>query len=73
MEKLKSFDELNHGDKIISPIDCEVTQFYVDKDGEKYLSGKKSLFPIYQFNAKDFYRYDGEVQNGEIDKAFFER
>ena len=71
MENLKSFDELKHGDKIISPIDCEVTGFFVDKDGEKYLASEKSLFAIYQFDANDFYRYTGQKEVGEVDKEFF--
>lgn len=68
--RLSSFDELNNGDKIISPIDNEVTEFYVDKDGEKYLASKKCLYAIYQFNAKDFYIYTGDKEVGEIDKDF---
>lgn len=71
-KKIESFDNLKHGDKIISPIDNEVTEFYIDKDGEKYLTGKKSLFSIFQFNADDFYFYDGHKENGEIDNEYFE-
>ena len=70
-QKLRTFFELEHGDKIISPIDNEVTEFYVDKDGEEYLASKKSLFPCYQFNAKDFYVYDREKEVGEVDKEYF--
>lgn len=71
-KKIESFDNLKHGDKIISPIDNEVTEFYIDKDGEKYLAGKKSLFGIFQFNADDFYFYDGHKENGEIDNGYFD-
>ena len=70
-QKIKSFDELKHGDKIISPIDNEVTEFYIDKDGEKYLASKKSLFPYFQFDAEDFYIYDGMKEIGEVDKEYF--
>lgn len=70
-KKIGTFNNLKHGDKIISPIDNEVTKFYVSKDGEKYLEGKTSLFTIYQFNANDFYFYDGDKENGEIDKEYF--
>lgn len=49
-KKIESFDNLKHGDKIISPIDNEVTEFYINKDGEKYLTGKKSLFSIIHAN-----------------------
>ena len=70
-KKIKSFDELKHGDKIISSIDNEVTEFYIDKDGEKYLASKKSLFPYFQFDAEDFYIYDGTKEIGEVDKEYF--
>ena len=68
---IKSFDNLKHGDLIISPIDNEVTQFFVAKDGGKFLTGKISLFDLYQFNAENFYFYDGDKQIGEIDKEYF--
>lgn len=68
---IKSFDNLKHGDLIISPIDNEVTQFFVTKDGSKFLTGKISLFDLYQFNAENFYFYDGDKQIGEIDKEYF--
>lgn len=70
-QRLKSFDALKHGDKIISPIDNEVTEFYIHKDGEKYLASKNSLFPYFQFDAEDFYVYDGEKEVGETDNDFF--
>ena len=44
---------------------------YIDKDGEKYLASKKSLFPYFQFDADDFYIYDGEKEVGEVDKEYF--
>lgn len=70
-KQLESFNELKHGDKIISPIDNEVTEFWIDKDGEKYLAGKKSLFPIFQFDAHDFFIYSGDKENGEVDADYF--
>ena len=70
-KKIVSFENLKHGDRIISPIDNEVTEFYIDKDGEKYLAGKTSLFPYFQFEADDFYYYDGTKEVGEVDKEFF--
>ena len=69
--QLKSFEELKHGDKIISPIDNEVTEFYIGKDEEKYLASKGSLFPYFQFDAEDFYIYDGTMEVGEVDKEYF--
>ena len=70
--KIKSFNELKDGDKIISPIDNEVTGFRIDKyDGEIYLTSENSVFPIFQFDPNDFYIYDGEKQIGEIDKEYF--
>ena len=72
MEKIITFDNLKHGDKIISPIDNEVTEFYVSKNGDKYLAGKTSLFDIYQFDPNDFYFYNGKKEVGEVDKEYFE-
>ena len=72
-KKIGTFDNLKHGDKIISPIDNEVTEFYVSKSGDKYLAGKTSLFDLYQFNADDFYFYNGDKENGEVDKEYFKR
>lgn len=69
--KIETFDNLKHGDKIISPIDNEVTEFYVSKYGDKYLSGKTSLFDLYQFSAEDFYFYDGDKEIGEVDEEYF--
>jgi len=71
MEKLKTFEGLKHGDKIISPIDNEVTEFYIHTDGEKYLAGKTSLFPYFQFDPEDFYIYTGNKKVGEVDTEFF--
>ena len=70
-KSIESFNNLKHGDLIISPIDNEVTQFYIDKDGNKYLASKKSLFDLFQFDEKDFYFYDGNKQIGEVDKEYF--
>lgn len=67
-----SFLELKHGDRIISPVDSEVNEIYVDTFGEMYLTcGPKSLFPIGQFDPNDFYLYDGYKNIGEIDEEFF--
>ena len=71
MKNIGTFDNLKHGDKIISPIDNEVTEFYVSKSGDKYLAGKTSLFDLCQFNADDFYFYDGDKETGEVDKDYF--
>ena len=70
-QKIKSFDELKQGDKSSESIDKEVTELYIDKDGEKYLASKKSLFPYFQFDAEDFYIYDGTKEIGEVDKEYF--
>lgn len=70
-KKIESFDNLRHGDKIISPIDNEVTEFYLSKDGEKYLANKTSLYNLYQFDPDDFYFYNGNKEVGEIDNGFF--
>lgn len=66
-QPLESFDNLKSGDKIISPIDNEVTGFLIDREGDKYLTSKHSMFYFTQFNPKDFYIYDGEKEVGEID------
>lgn len=70
-KSIESFNNLKHGDLIISPIDNEITQLYIDKDGNKYLANKKSLFDLFQFDEKDFYFYDGNKQIGEVDKEYF--
>ena len=71
-QKIKSFNELKDGDKIISPIDNEVTGFRIDKyDGEKYLTGANSAYPIFQFDPNDFYIYNGTKEIGEVDKEYF--
>ena len=71
MERLTSFNQLKDGDKIISPIDNEVTGFRIDKyDGERYLTGENSAYPIFQFDPADFYVYLGEKNVGEIDKEY---
>lgn len=71
MERLTTFENLKHGDKIISPIDNEVTEFYIHKDGTKYLASKNSLFEYYQFEPSDFYLYNGNKEVGEIDIEYF--
>ena len=70
--QIGSFEELKHGAKIISPIDNEVTEFYIDKAGEKYLVSKNCLFPYFQFDASDFYHYIGTKEVGEVDVEYFE-
>lgn len=71
MERLTSFNQLKNGDKIISPIDNEVTGFLIDKDGDFYLTGECSAFPAYQFDPDDFYIYLGEKNIGELDNDYF--
>ena len=72
MKKIESFNNLKSGDLIISPSDNEVTEFYVNSEGEQYLKGKESsLFQIFQFNPEDFYFYTGDMKNGEVDKNYF--
>lgn len=70
MERLTSFNQLKDGDRIISPIDNEVTEIMVDEDGDFYLAGKISAFPASQFDPADFYIYFGEKNVGEIDKDY---
>lgn len=67
---IKSFDNLRNGDLIISPIDNEVTQYLEGKDGNKYLANKNSMYPLYQFNEKDFYFYEGTKEIGEVDTTW---
>lgn len=69
--RIESFEKLQHRDRIISPIDNVVTEFYIDKDGDKYLASKKSLWNYAQFDADDFYYYNGNKEVGEIDKEYF--
>ena len=69
--KIGSFNNLKHGDKIISPIDNVVTEFFIDKEGEKYLADQRSVWAYWQFDADDFYFYDGDKEVGETDKDYF--
>lgn len=72
MARLSTFNNLKHGDKIISPLDNEVTEFYLHEGGE-YLASKTGLFPISQFKANDFYTYDGKKEVGEVDNDYFRK
>lgn len=67
---VESFHNLKNGDLIISPIDNEVTQYLEGKDGNKYLANKTSMYPIYQFDEKDFYFYEGSKEIGEVDTTW---
>lgn len=71
-QPLKSFDELTNKDLIISPIDNEVTEYLVAKNGDKYLTNGRCLYDICQFSPKDHYRYDGEKKVGEKDNQYFQ-
>lgn len=71
MIKVESFENLKHGDKIISEIDKEVTAFYIDVFGRKYLANKTCIYPHFQFDVDDFYIYDGKKEVGEIDEEYF--
>lgn len=71
-QKIGSFENLKHGDKIISPIDNEVTEFYIDKDGDKYLASDTCIWPYFQFDAEDYYFYTGNKKVGKVDKEYFE-
>lgn len=73
MEFLTTFDNLKHGDKIISPIDNEVTEFLIANDGEKYLANKTCMYNYVQFKPSDFCIYVGEKKVGEIDKDYFKQ
>lgn len=69
---IKSFENLKHGDLIISPIDNEVTVLKIDKDnGDRYLCSATSAYPSWQFQSKDFYFYDGTKEIGKKDETFF--
>lgn len=70
-KKIETFANLKDGDKIISPIDNEVTGFRIDKhDGERYLTSANCAFPIFQFDPNDFYFYYGEKEIGEVDTEY---
>ena len=71
-KKIKSFGNLKKGDKIISPLDNEVTGVYVYPDGDMYLESSRCLFAVGQFDPEDYYFYDGEKEIGELDKEYFE-
>ena len=70
-KRIESFENLKHGNKIISPIDNEVTGVYVDKNGEMFLGSLRCVYTIYQFRPSDFYIYDGDKGIEEIDAEYF--
>lgn len=70
-KKVESFYNLKHGDKIISPMDNEVTGFFIDKDGDMFLESSRCLFPHWQFDPNDFYIYNGDKDVGEYDDEYF--
>lgn len=73
MEFLTTFDNLKHGDKMISPTDNEVTEFLIANDGEKYLANKTCMYNYVQFTPSDFCMYTGDKEVGEVDKEYFNR
>lgn len=70
-QPLETFDLLKNGDKIISPIDKEVTELLISHDGDRYLASKHSMFFFTQFDPHDFYKYDGTKDVGEVDADYF--
>ena len=73
---LKSFGELKHGDKVISPLDNEVNAYILVKNDdieEAYLSDGNDTYDIYMFEPTDFYRYTGNKEIGEKDYQFLEK
>ena len=70
---MKNFNGLKHGDKIISPIDREVTEFYIDSEGKQYLASRHSLFTIGQFDPADFEIYTGNLEVGEVESENYFR
>jgi hypothetical protein len=71
LKPVVNFSDLENGTKIISPIDNEVTDYLVDKEGEQYLGSARSIYPIFQFRESDFYIYTGDKKTGEVDTDFF--
>lgn len=71
MKFLTTFDNLKHGDKIISPTDNEVTEFLIANDGKKYLANKTCMYNYVQFTPSDFCLYTGDKKIGEVDADYF--
>lgn len=66
---IKSFDDLKDGDKIICSIDNLVAAIFTNKYG-RYLDTGNLLYDIDQFDAADWYLYDGNMIAGEYDTEY---
>lgn len=68
---MKSFEELKEHTKVVDKIQsngkridgqvCEILHL----DGQIYLASAKSIWPIYQFDPKDYELYEGNKAVGE--------
>lgn len=66
---IKSFDNLKDCTKIICSIDNLVAAIFTDKYG-RYLDTGNLLYDIDQFDAADWYLYDGNMIAGEYDTEY---
>ena len=67
-----SFNCLITGDKVIDKHDSQVLEYDLIHSVE-YLSNEESKWMLFQFNPKDFERYDGDKQVGEYDEQYLAR
>ena len=56
----KEWRNLKHGDKIIHS-NGDIETIY-EWNGEKYVDGEKTLFPLSEFSWKDWELYTGETK-----------
>ena len=57
---MKSFDELKHGDRIISNGYYRSVYTVYEYRGELYLTGIKDMWPVTEFNPSDWELLDQE-------------
>ena len=68
-KSIKSFDYLKDCNKIICSIDNLVAAIFSDKYG-RYLDNGYLLYDIDQFDAADWYLYDGSMIASEYDAEY---
>lgn len=55
---MKTFSSLRDGDKVVDTYDGMVMTYHKDDDGKEYLTNDNWAWDLYQFDPKDFKRYN---------------
>lgn len=53
----KEWLDLKHGDRIKHVETGEIETIYIAFDNEQYIEGEKSLFPLSEFDHRDWEKY----------------